>query len=157
MPEVIMTCGRICSGKSTYARQLQKERGAVILSIDELMLDILGGDTGDKHDEYVRRTEMYLYRKSAEIVAAGASVILDWGFWTRKDRDFAREFYRSRGIGCQLHYVSIDDAEWKRRIEKRNAEVSAGRSDAYFIDEGLAAKFQSLFEQPDEGEMDIVI
>lgn len=157
MPKVIMTCGRICSGKSTYAGKLQKELGAVILSIDELMLDILGGDTGDMHDEYVRRTEMYLYRKSAEIVAAGSDVILDWGFWTRRDRDFAREFYRSRGIDCQFHYVSIDDAEWKRRIEKRNAEVSAGRSDAYFIDEGLASKFQSLFELPDEGEMDIVI
>ena len=157
MPKVIMTCGRICSGKSTYAGKLQKELGAVILSIDELMLDILGGDTGDMHDEYVRRTEMYLYRKSAEIVAAGSDVILDWGFWTRRDRDFAREFYRSRGIDCQFHYVSIDDAEWKRRIEKRNAEVSAGRSDAYFIDELLAAKFQSLFELPDEGEMDIVI
>ena len=157
MPKVIMTCGRICSGKSTYAGKLQKELGAVILSIDELMLDILGGDTGDMHDEYVRRTEMYLYRKSAEIVAAGSDVILDWGFWTRRDRDFAREFYRSRGIDCQFHYVSIDDVEWKRRIEKRNAEVSAGRSDAYFIDEGLAAKFQSLFELPDEGEMDIVI
>ena len=31
------------------------------------------------------------------------------------------------------------------------------RSDAYFIDEGLAAKFRGIFEDPEDGEMDLVI
>ncbi|MGX8688388.1 MAG: hypothetical protein ACSW8K_11390 [bacterium] len=34
MPEIIMTCGTICCGKSTYAKKIQTERNAVILSID---------------------------------------------------------------------------------------------------------------------------
>ena len=38
MAEVIMTCGRICSGKSTYAQKLRTERNAVILSVDEITL-----------------------------------------------------------------------------------------------------------------------
>lgn len=157
MAKVIMTCGRICSGKSTYARKLKDELGGVILSIDELMLDILGGETGDKHDEYVMRTQKYLYKKSAEIVSAGTDVILDWGFWKKSERDFAREFYRKHGIICEFHYITVDDDEWKSRIEKRNAEVQNGRSDAYFIDDGLAAKFEELFEVPDQAEMDILI
>ena len=33
MPEIIMTCGTICCGKSTYAKKIQTERNAVILSI----------------------------------------------------------------------------------------------------------------------------
>ena len=157
MAKVIMTCGRICSGKSTYAQKLKEQLCGVILSIDELMLDILGGDTGDRHDEFVSRTEKYLYKKSVEIAKAGTVVILDWGFWKKSDRDFARSFYRENGIDCEFHYISVDDDEWNRRIEKRNAEVRNGRSDAYFIDEGLAAKFESLFEAPDKGEMDIWI
>ncbi|MCR4794161.1 MAG: ATP-binding protein [Ruminococcus sp.] len=157
MAKVIMTCGRICSGKSTYAQNIKEQLGGVILSIDELMLDILGGETGDKHDEYVRRTEKYLYKKSVEIVSSGTDVILDWGFWKKSDRDFAREFYREHGISCEFHYIGVDDDEWKRRIEKRNAEVQNGRSDAYLIDEVLAAKFESLFEVPDISEMDIWI
>ena len=32
MPKVIMTCGKICSGKSTYAQKLRLEYSAVILS-----------------------------------------------------------------------------------------------------------------------------
>ena len=157
MAKVIMTCGRICSGKSTYAQKLKDQLGAVILSIDELMLDILGSDTGDRHDEYVRRTEQYLYKKSAEIVSAGTDVILDWGFWTRKGRDFAREFYRSRGIANEIHFISVDDEEWQRRVDRRNVEVAAGRSDAYFIDEGLARKFAHIFEAPDTDEIDIYV
>lgn len=157
MPKVIMTCGRICSGKSTYARKLKNELNGVVLSIDELMLDILGSGTGAMHDEYVRRTENYLYKKSAEIVSAGTNVILDWGFWKKEQRCFARSFYAERGIGCELHYITVSDDEWQRRIEKRNAEVSAGRCSAYFIDEGLAEKFRLLFEPPEEGEADLTI
>ena len=157
MAKVIMLCGKLCSGKTTYARKLCKELNAVILSNDELMIDILGKDTGDMHDEYVRRTEQYLYKKSAEIVSAGTDVILDWGFWTRKGRDFAREFYRSRGIANEIHFISVDDEEWQRRVDRRNAEVAAGRSDAYLIDEGLAHKFAHIFEAPDTDEIDIYV
>lgn len=157
MAEIIMTCGKICSGKSTYAEKLKNEMGAVILSIDELMLSVLGSDTGDMHDEFVRRCEMYLYKKSAEIVLAGTNVILDWGFWTKEQRSFAREFYGEWGIKCELHYITVSDAEWKERIARRNAEVEAGRSDAYFVDEGLAAKFENIFQMPDESEIDVMI
>ena len=157
MAKVIMLCGKLCSGKTTYARKLSKELNAVILSNDELMIDILGKDTGDMHDEYVRRTEQYLYKKSVEIVSAGTDVILDWGFWTRKGRDFAREFYRSRGIANEIHFISVDDEEWQRRVDRRNAEVAAGRSDAYLIDEGLAHKFAHIFEAPDTDEIDIYV
>ena len=34
MAEVFMTCGKICSGKSTYAQKLRNERNAVVLRVD---------------------------------------------------------------------------------------------------------------------------
>ena len=40
MAKVIMTCGRICCGKTTYAQKLREERNAVILSIDEITLTL---------------------------------------------------------------------------------------------------------------------
>ena len=157
MAKVIMTCGRLCSGKTTYAAELRERYNAVVLSIDELMIEILGRDLGNMHDEYARRTEQYLYKKSTEIAAAGTNVIFDTGLWTRQGRDYAKQYYSSRGIDCELHYIRISDEEWQRRIDKRNAEVKAGRSDAYFVDEGLAEKFRSLFEEPDESEVDFIV
>ena len=40
MSKVIMTCGMICCGKSTYAKKLQAEQNAVILSVDDITLTL---------------------------------------------------------------------------------------------------------------------
>jgi len=157
MARIIMLCGRLCSGKTTYSAKLKNSSGAVILSVDELMIALLGRETGEMHDEYVRRAEDYLFSKAAEIASAGVDVILDQGFWTRLSREKARGYFSSRGIPCELHYIRITDDEWERRISKRNAEVAAGRSDAYFVDDGLREKFRSLFEEPDESEITVRI
>ena len=90
-----MTCGKLCSGKTTYAKKLQKEGKAVILSIDEIMLAVFGKDAGEKHDEYVAGIKQYLYQKTLEIIHNGLNVVLDWGFWTKEERAFARSFFSS--------------------------------------------------------------
>ena len=68
MAKVIMTCGKLCSGKSTYARKLQEELGAIILSIDELMLTLFPEGAGEMHDIYAKRTEQYLLAQSLKIL-----------------------------------------------------------------------------------------
>ena len=103
MAKVIMTCGRICTGKSTYAEKLRKTLSAVVLSVDEITLALFGHDTGEMHDTYVERAEKYLFEKSVELIETGINVILDWGFWTKEERQFARDFYSSHGIECELH------------------------------------------------------
>ena len=154
MPKVIMICGKLCSGKSTYAKKLQKERKAVILSIDEIMLAVFGQDAGEKHDEYVARIKNYLYQKTLEIIHNGLDVILDWGFWTKEERAYARSFFGLNGITNEMHFIDIDNCEWGRRIEKRNQEVLDHIGNAYYVDDGLAEKFNAIFEKPDLSEID---
>lgn len=55
MPKVILICGKICSGKSTYAEQVRIQKQAALLSVDEITLALFGQYCGDKHDEYVER------------------------------------------------------------------------------------------------------
>lgn len=157
MSKVIMLCGRLCSGKTTYAKNLSNELGAVILSIDELMLTLLGNETGKMHDEYVRRSKEYLFKKASEIVNAGANVILDIGLWSRDERKSARLFFALHETDCEIHYLKISDEEWLKRIEKRNSEITEGKSNSYFVDDGLKAKFISMFEAPDNNEADLII
>lgn len=40
MDEIILLCGKICSGKSTDANKNKIKYNAVILSCDELMLEL---------------------------------------------------------------------------------------------------------------------
>lgn len=155
MAKVILTCGKICSGKSTYAHKLRTENNAVLLSVDEITLALFGRDAGENHDTMVERTEKYLFEKSAEIIRTGINVVLDWGFWTKAERDFAKEFYRSRGIAYEFHYIDISDETWHANLTKRNGEVLAGKTSAYYVDDGLAKKFEAIFEVPDRSEMDV--
>ena len=155
MARVILICGKIASGKSVYAQGIAKREHAVLLSVDELVLSILGSDLGEKHDEITRRVQAYLFDKSLEIVRAGANVLLDWGFWTKERRQEARAFYAQHGVISEFHYVDTPDDVWRRNIAIRNQAVLDGKSDAYFVDDGLMLKLQSLFEAPSRGEMDV--
>ena len=146
MAKVILICGKICSGKSTYAEQLRIQNNAVVLSTDEITLALFGQHCGDKYDDYVERTQNYLFNKSLELIEVGINVILDWGFWMKEERDYAREFYNSRNI----------DETWKSRLKKRNSEVIAETTSAYYIDDNLAEKFAAIFEVPSEDEIDVI-
>ena len=153
MSRVIMTCGMICCGKSTYARRLQAERNAVILSIDDITLTLFPEGSGEMHDTYALRAEQYLLNLSLQILRTGVDVILDWGLWTRAIRDRIRQFYAAQGgIETELHYLRIDPEEWERRIRKRNASGEA----AYYVDEGLLNKVKTLFEEPSAEEVDVL-
>ena len=87
MAKVILICGKICSGKSYYARQLAAERKARILSVDEEMLKINPtGLFGDKHEEVAAEVKAQLLAQCVELTKNGVQVILDWGYWKRQDR-----------------------------------------------------------------------
>ena len=157
MAKVIMTCGKICCGKSTYARQLQSAGNAVILSIDEVTLSLFPEGAGEMHDTYVRRAEQYLLSLSLQIQRSGTDVILDWGLWTRAQRERLRGFCAEHGIDSEIHYLRIPQDEWERRIRKRNAARDPEQPDAYTVDEGLLRKVEALFEEPAAEEIDVII
>ena len=150
MAKVYLICGKICCGKTTYAQKLCNESNAVLLSVDEITLALFGQHCGDKHDEYVERTEKYLLNKSLELIENNINVVLDWGFWTKAERKAVKEFYKSRNIKFEFHYIDISDETWKSRLHKRNNAVLANETSAYYVDDNLSAKFASIFEVPSE-------
>lgn len=154
--KVILICGKICSGKSYYARQLRGQYDAVILSTDEVTYDLTRNQQGDSYDEFARRVNGYLRKKAAEIVRAGANVILDWGFWTRADRAEIAEFFREQGVPFEWHYVDVAEETWQRQIAERNRAVEAGEGGSdFYVDEGLLNKVLLAFEVPEREEMDV--
>lgn len=157
MAKVVMICGKICCGKSTYAHQLRIQHKAVILSADEIMLALLPPYLGDEHEKYVQKAENYLLAKAVELVETGIDVILDWGFWSKADREKTKAFFAGKNIDCRLHYLAVSDSEWQARLAKRNSAVAAGDPGAYFVDENLAKKCLARFETPQPEEVDLWI
>jgi len=155
LSKVILICGKICSGKTTYAKNIAKNINAIILSVDELMLSLFGQHLGEKHDEMLEKTEKYLYKKSVELLSNGLNVILDWGFWTKEERLTATKYYTNIGIKVEWHYIEIDDITWKNHLEKRNDAIVNNEQEFYYIDDNIAKKFSNIFEEPKPNEIDV--
>ena len=157
MAKAILICGKICCGKSTYAEKLRKRYNAALLSVDEIMLSIFGQYVGEIHDEYCENLQNYFFDKSLELIEAGINVILDWGFWQKDEREYAKRFYKKQNIECEIHYIDVSDRVWEERIKKRNETTCHREKTDYYVDENLAKKFNAMFEPPAQDEIDICI
>ena len=155
MSKVILICGKICSGKTTYAKKLIKEIKAVHLSVDEISMAIYGGQAGETHAEVVEKIIYYLFDKSIELLGTGFNVVIDTGFWQEADRDEANNFYKNHNIMPQWHYIDISDDLWKKNIEKRNTDIKNGETVDYLIDDNTMKFFLSLWQTPNENEIDV--
>jgi len=145
-PTLHLTCGLPGSGKTTLARRLAVERDALRFTKDELVL-ALGGDLYD--DDLRDRVEAALIELAFELLAAGRNCILDFGLWSRKERDALRLRARAQGVRVELHFLDVDLDELLRRIGARYAD--APHTTAEISAEQLA-EWTSSFEPPDEAE-----
>lgn len=156
MAKVIAVCGKICSGKSYYAKQLKEKINAVILSTDEATFDLINNEQGEFYNIFAKRVNNYLVKKAVEIVKAGCNVILDWGFWTKQERREITDYFSEQGIEVEWHYIDIDDERWHQLIEKRNNKIKEGNSGSdFYLDQGLMDKLLSKFEKPSKSEIDV--
>jgi len=55
LAKVILICGKICSGKTTYAKNIMEKNKAVLLSVDEITLTLFGQHLGSEHDEIAKK------------------------------------------------------------------------------------------------------
>ncbi len=111
---------------------------------------------GKGYHAFAKKVNLYLRKKSIEIVKAGCTVILDWGFWTKAERDEIKKYANHHGILLEMHYIDIDDKNWHENIEARNRDVLAGKGgSSFYVDEGLFQKVSSLFEVPSKEEIDV--
>ena len=157
MVKVIITCGKICSGKSYYSRGLKDKLNAVIISPDEATYDLLNNEQGEFYDIFSKRLIKYLTKKVVEIAQAGANVIFEIGLWSRKERQEVRDYFQNLGINFEIHYVCVNEETWKENIKERNKKVLEGNGGSdFYLDEGLMKKLESKWEEPTEEEYDII-
>ncbi len=157
MAEVILLCGKIAVGKTTYAAYLQKSRNAVVLSCDELMLSLFDSCLGDKHDATVKRCSLYLSGIARQVVAAGVDVVLDFGSWTAAERGAVQAFFSEYNIPVRLYYLFCEESVRLERLRLRNLALQNAEGRVYIIEDDLRKRLDAKFELPSENEADKLI
>ncbi len=116
-PRLVLLCGLPASGKTTLARRIADEYRAVRLNPDEWMADL----RVDLHDEEFRaRLEAEFWLLAQRLLACGASVVLEWGFWVRSERDEKRQAARALGMPVELRFLDAPFDELVERAERRH-------------------------------------
>jgi predicted kinase len=144
---LILLCGLPGSGKTTLARRLAEEIPAVRLCPDEWLAD-LGVDL---HAVEPRdRLEKLLWRHAQELLRLGQTVILEYGFWSRAEREEMRLGARSLGAAVELRHLAAPLEELHRRLESRNTVGGWGTA---AITRAMLDHWATLFEPPTPEEM----
>jgi predicted kinase len=116
---LIVLCGLPGSGKSTLARRMAVDQQAVGLSPDEWMAS-LGVDLWDV--VFRTRIESLQWELAQELLRSGRTVVIEWGVWSRVERDVVRLRARELGASVDLHYLDVPIDELWRRVHERNRE-----------------------------------
>lgn len=146
MAKIIALCGKVASGKTTYAQSIPN---AIILSPDALMLGLFDGCLGDKHDETLARISRYFFELSLDIIATGSDAVLDFGFWTEETRRAFYSFCMHHKAPHELLLMKIPDNIRRERLALRNAELAVASGRQFIIDEDLLEFLDSKFCEPD--------
>ncbi|MCU1485395.1 MAG: ATP-binding protein [Actinomycetia bacterium] len=144
---LVLTCGLPGAGKTTLATQLAAELGAVRLTKDEWQW-ALGSTPWDT--TVGAKVEAQLWRLAQEILRLRLSVVLDFGLWSRTERDEIRATARGLGVCVELHYLDVPVEELWRRIQSRNAHPPWNREP---IGRDHLEQWMAAFEPPGAEEL----
>lgn len=140
-----MVHGYLGAGKTTFARQLERDHNAVRFTHDEWMTALYGADPpADRFREYFDNVSRLMESIWTRVLACGVDVVLDNGMWTRKARDATRDIVGRLGCTSKLYWVRCSDAVALERCRARNADL---RGSLYIADatfEALKARFEPL-------------
>jgi predicted kinase len=142
--------GPVGSGKTTFARLLERDRRAVRFSPDEWMCSLYGENPpAERFQDYLERILAVIWQIVARLVELDVDVVLDFGFWTRQSRDEARERARKLGAAVKLYQLTCSEPEMRRRVLARTAAMPPG---ALWINEAAIDLFRLRLEPlgPDE-------
>lgn len=144
-PKAHLLHGFLGVGKTTFARQLEREQHAIRFSHDEWMSRLYGNDPPAEHFEhYASRVSDLMQEVWIRCLELGSSVVLDFGLWLRAERTHVCDLVTRHGAEAVLYRLTCpDDVAW-RRIERRNSDLAGGLYIAPNTYEVLRSRFEPL-------------
>ncbi|MEV6326329.1 ATP-binding protein [Streptomyces sp. NPDC051909] len=146
MTTLFLMVGLPGAGKTTEARRLADEHGALRLTPDEWMLPLFGTAEADGKRDVLEGRMLWL---ALEAVKLGTDVVVDFGCWSRDERSAIRWLAEAEGAAFRMVYLSVDPATQRARIARRQESTPEG---TFPMTEADLAQWRAYFEEPDPVE-----
>jgi predicted kinase len=149
-PIVYLVCGFIGAGKTTFAKKLEERTGAVRITKDEWLIQMVGNDpTIDGYADYDSRMCELSRNVAFQLAAKGIDVIIDEGVWEKEQRDLMRR--RAEDVGAQavLYFLDTPIETIRERVAQRNMHPA---KDSFTISRDLLDGYLKYWQPPGEDE-----
>jgi len=156
MANLFLIVGNVGAGKSTYSAKLADQQDAHVFSVDEWMKNLFVMDMPNPPSyewalERTQRIEVQMLRESLRLLEKKINVILDIGFFARRQRQRVRNFFHQHGCDPIIHYLDVDkETRWKR-VNDRN--TTQGETYHFQVSKDVFEFCETIFEPLDDGEM----
>jgi predicted kinase len=128
MPTLHVLCGKLASGKTTLAKQIADQSGAMLFCEDIWLSKLFPGEIATFAD-YLNRSARFrgaLAPHVRSLLGRGTSVVLDFAGNVPQERAWARSLCDADGVHVVLHYLNASDELCKSQLHRRNQERPDG-------------------------------
>ncbi|MFF4168725.1 AAA family ATPase [Streptomyces sp. NPDC001744] len=148
MTTLFLMVGLPGAGKTTRARQLAAEHGALRLTPDDWMIPLFGEAEAEGKRDVLEGRMLWL---ALEAVRLGTSVVVDFGCWSRDERSAIRWLVEAEEACFRMVYLPVDDETQRARIARRRATAPEGTLP---VSEADILYGRAHFEEPDAAELE---
>ena len=145
--------GRLAAGKTTLARRLAEEEGAVFICEDVWLSQLSDGiATFEDYLKWSRRCRGVMGPLIVDMLQNGCSVVLDFAGNTARERKWVRTLFEEAGAPHVLHVLEVSEEVCLQRLALRNETKPEGLYFATTSEEQFR-EISRWFEAPavDEG------
>ena len=147
---VHILCGFIGAGKTTFAKKLEERTGAVRITKDEWLIQIIGNDPTIHGFEAYDGRMCGLSRDIAfRLAAKGVDVIIDEGVWEKEQRDILRRLTEEAGAQAVVYYLDTPMDTIRERVARRT--LNPGK-ESFKISGELLDFYLQYWQPPSEDE-----
>ena len=153
--QAIIMCGISGSGKTHFARQLEKE-GYIRLSTDNLIWGKVGSQlyelSKEEQKKLFKQCNLEIRNRLRTLLQSGQKVVLDATHCKRTVRDEVRNICKNLNINPLFLYCRADKEELWRRLSLRKGN----NPDDLLVSKEQFSEYWNGFERPQEDETDFV-
>ncbi|MCV0427525.1 MAG: ATP-binding protein [Roseibium sp.] len=145
-----LVCGKVASGKSTFARSLAVKLGTVLVQEDVWLSGLYADELSTLRD-YVRcseRLRQTMKPHIVELLQNGLNVVLDFPANTLEIRHWMKTLIETAECDHQLHVFDVSDDVCKTRLRSRNKSGDH----QFSVSEAEFDRISSHFQPPSEEE-----